>query len=76
LIGGFAVGTSSSLFPAAKLWLGLIGLLLIVFSFSVLGLHHLRSRERHPRKLYGHERTSPIAPANRSLALPVDVVLD
>jgi hypothetical protein len=56
LIGGFVVGSSSSLFPAAKVWLGVIGLMLIVFSFFVLGLHHLRSRGRHPRKLYAHER--------------------
>jgi hypothetical protein len=56
LISGFAIGSSSSLLPAAKLWLGVIGLLLIVSSFFVLGLHRLRARGRHPRKLYGDER--------------------
>jgi hypothetical protein len=55
LISGFAVGSSSSLFPTAKLWLGIIGLLLIVSSFFVLGLHRLRFRGRHPRKLYEHD---------------------
>jgi hypothetical protein len=54
-ISGFAVGSSSSLFLAAKLGLGIIGLLLIVFSFFVLGLHRLCSRGRHPRKLYEHD---------------------
>ena len=57
LISGFAVGTSSSFFPAAKLWLGALGLLLIISSFFVLGLHRLRSgRGRHPRNLYGRQR--------------------
>jgi hypothetical protein len=55
LIVGFAVGSSSSLFPAAKLWLGVIGLLLIVFSFFVLELHRLHARGRHSRKLYRDE---------------------
>jgi hypothetical protein len=57
LISGFAVGSSSSFFPAAKLWLGALGLLLIISSFFVLGLHRLRSgRGRHPRNLYGRQR--------------------
>jgi len=56
LISGFAVGSSSSLFPTEKLWLGIIGLLLIVSSFFVLRLHRLHARGRHPRKLYGDER--------------------
>jgi hypothetical protein len=56
LISGFAIGSSSSLLAAAKLWLGVIGLLLIVSGFFVLGLHSLRARGRHPRKLYGDER--------------------
>jgi hypothetical protein len=55
LISGFAVGSSSSFFPAAKLWLGGVGLLLMISSFLILGLHRLRGRERHPRKLYGRE---------------------
>jgi hypothetical protein len=55
LISGFAISSSNSLLPAAKAWLGVIGLLLIVSSFFVLGLHRLRARERHPRKLYGDE---------------------
>src|SRR5438105_1347990 len=56
LISGFAVGCSSSFFPAAKLWLGSLGILLIISSFFVLGLHRLRSRGQDPRKLYGHQR--------------------
>jgi hypothetical protein len=56
LISGFAIGSSSSLFPAAKLWLVVTGLVLIVSSFCVLGLHRFRTRGRHPRKLYGCER--------------------
>jgi hypothetical protein len=56
LISGFAIGSSSSLFPATKLWLGVAGLVLIVSSFGVLGLHRFRTRGRHPRKLYGCER--------------------
>jgi len=56
LISGFVIGRSSSLLPAAKLWLGVVGLLLIVSSFFVLGLRRLRERGRHPRKLYGHHR--------------------
>ena len=56
LISGFAVGSSSSFFPAAKLWLGGLGLPLIISSFFVLGLHRLRARGRDPRKLYGHQR--------------------
>jgi hypothetical protein len=56
LISGFAVGGSSSFFPAAKLLLRSIGLLLIIASFFVLGLHRSRSRGRDPRKLYGHRR--------------------
>jgi hypothetical protein len=56
LISGFAVGSSSSFFPTAKLWLGALGLLLMISSFFVLGVHRLRARGRHPRKLYGHER--------------------
>jgi hypothetical protein len=56
VITGFVVGSSSSLFPAAKIWLG-VGLLLIISSFFVLGLHRLRGgRGRDPRKLYGDER--------------------
>ena len=55
LISGFAIGSSSSLLPAAKLWLGVIGLLLIVSGFFVLGPYRLRTRGRHPRKLYGDE---------------------
>jgi hypothetical protein len=57
LISGFVIGSSSSLFSAAKLWLGGIGLLLINASFFVLGLHRLRCRERNPRKLYGRARS-------------------
>jgi hypothetical protein len=57
LISGFAVGSSSSFFPAAKLWLGGLGVLLIISAFFVLGLHRLRARGRDPRKLYGHQRT-------------------
>jgi hypothetical protein len=56
LIIGFAVASSSSLLPSAKLWLGGTGLLLIISSFFVLGLHRLHSRGRHPRKLYGRQR--------------------
>ncbi len=57
LISGFAVGSSSSIFPSAKLWLGALGLLLLISSFFVLGLHRLRSgRGRHPRNLYGRQR--------------------
>jgi hypothetical protein len=56
LISGLIIGSSSSLFSAAKLWLGGIGLLLIIASFFVLGVHRLRCRERHPRELYGHHR--------------------
>ena len=56
LISGFAVGSSSSFFPVVKLWLGGLGLVLIISSFFVLGLHRLRSCGRDPRKLYGHER--------------------
>jgi hypothetical protein len=56
MIIGFAVGSSSSLFPAAKIWLGGVGLLLIISSFFVLGLHRLRGRRRDPGKLYGGER--------------------
>ena len=57
VITGFVVGSSSSLFPAAKIWLGGVGLLLIISSFFVLGLHRLRGgRGRDPRKLYGDER--------------------
>jgi len=55
LISGFAVGSSSSFFPGARLWLGGVGLLLIISSFFVLGLHRLRGRGQDPRKLYGHE---------------------
>src|SRR5436309_3596635 len=55
LISGFVGGSSSSFFPVAKLWLGALGLLLIISSFFVLGLHRLRARGRDPRKLYGHE---------------------
>ena len=55
LISGFAIGSSSSFLPAAKLSLGVIGFLLIVSGFFVLGLHRLRARGRHPRKLYGNE---------------------
>jgi hypothetical protein len=56
MIIGFAVGSSSSLFPAAKIWLGGVGLLLIISSFFVLGLHRLRGRRRDSGKLYGGER--------------------
>ena len=56
LIIGLAAGFSAPLFPAAKLWLGGIGLVLIISSFFVLGLHRLRARGRDPRKLYGHQR--------------------
>jgi hypothetical protein len=55
VITGFAVGSSGSLFPAAKIWLGGVGLLLIISSFFILGLHRLRSHGRHPRKLYEHD---------------------
>ena len=56
VITGFVVGSSSSLFPAAKIWPGGVGLWLIISSFFVLGLHRLRGRGRDPRKLYGDER--------------------
>ena len=54
---GLLVGFSAPLFVAAKLWLGGIGLLLVIASLWILGLHRLRSgRGRDPRKLYAHER--------------------
>ena len=56
-VSGFIVGSSSSFFPAAKLWLGGLGLLLIILSFFTLGMHRLRAGGRDPRKLYEHERT-------------------
>jgi hypothetical protein len=56
LISGFAVGSSSSFFPTEKLWIGIIGLLLIVSSFFVLRLHRLHARGRPPRNLYGRQR--------------------
>jgi hypothetical protein len=37
LIIGLAAGFSAPLFPTAKLWLGGIGLLLIIASFCILG---------------------------------------
>jgi hypothetical protein len=57
LIIGLAVGFSAPVFPTAKLWLGGIGLLLIIPSFWILGLHRLRfDRTRDPRNLYAHKR--------------------
>src|ERR1700730_6363969 len=56
LISGFAIGSSSSLLPAAKPWIGVIALLLILSSFFVLDLYRSRSRRQDPRKLYGHQR--------------------
>jgi|SRR6516162_3874237 hypothetical protein len=56
---GLVAGFSASLFIEAKLWLGGIGLFLVIASFWILGLHRLRSvraRGRHPRKLYAHQR--------------------
>jgi hypothetical protein len=59
LVIGVVAGLSALFFVAANLWLGGIGLLLIVASFGILGLHRLRSRSRHvrhPRNLYAHHR--------------------
>ena len=59
LVVGLVAGSSAPLFIEAKLWLGGIGLFLVIASFWILGLHRLRSvrgRGRHPRKLYAHER--------------------
>jgi hypothetical protein len=56
LIIGLAVGFSAPAFPTAKLWLGAIGLLLVVASFCILGLYRVRSgRGRDLRKLYAHQ---------------------
>ena len=59
LVVGFVAGFSAPLFIEAKLWLGGIGLFLVIASFWILGVHRLRSvrgRGRHPRKLYAHQR--------------------
>jgi hypothetical protein len=59
LVIGLVAGFSALLFVAAKLWLGGIGLLLMIASFWILRLHHLRLRSGHgrdPRKLYAHPR--------------------
>jgi hypothetical protein len=57
LVIGFLAGFSAPLFIEAKLWLGGIGLFLVIASFWILGLHRLRSgRGRDPRKLYAHQR--------------------
>ena len=59
LVIGLVAGFSALLFVAAKLWLGGIGLLLIIASFWILGLHRLRLRAGHgrdPRNLYAHPR--------------------
>jgi hypothetical protein len=55
-ISGFALSSSSTFFPSARAWIASIGILLIICSFFILGLHRLRGRGRDPRKLYGHER--------------------
>lgn len=56
LIIGLAVGFSAPTFPIAKLWLGAIGLLLVIGGFWILGLHRPRSgARRDPRKLYAHQ---------------------
>src|SRR5437870_346721 len=59
LVIGLVAGFSAPLFVAAKLWLGGIGLLLMIASFWILGLHRLHLRSGHgrdPRKLYEHHR--------------------
>src|SRR5438105_4523361 len=52
LIGSFAVGVGTALFPAAKVWLFAACVLLLICSFLVLGLHGLRllSAGRDPAK--------------------------
>jgi hypothetical protein len=69
LVIGVVAGLSALLFDAAKLWLGGIGLLLIIASFWILGLHRLRLRPGHgrdPRKLYAHP------PSNQALERTAD----
>ncbi|MGH7983238.1 MAG: hypothetical protein ACREFF_08850 [Candidatus Udaeobacter sp.] len=53
LITTFGVGILSSFFPAARVWLFAGCVLLIIYTSWILGLHRLRARGRHPRKLYG-----------------------
>src|ERR1043166_44811 len=54
LIVGLVAGFSAPLFIEAKLWLGGMGLFLVIGSFWILGLRSVRGRGRDPRNLYAH----------------------
>jgi hypothetical protein len=59
LVIGLVAGFSAPFFVAAKLWLGGIGLVLMIASFWILGLHRLRLRSAHgrdPKNLYARPR--------------------